>query len=146
VAPTHGHCLGHLHHQPPRAARLWNDLVRRHRRIRRLGWAWPSKARWQRWAKGRHPGLSAPSAPSAQQLIGECCEAVDSCRQLHRNGHTQARYPWRLRRYHDVIYTNQDARIREGQLILPHGKSGAVRIRLPETVTLPGRLMEVRLS
>ena len=125
------------------AARLWNDLVRRHHRIRRLGWMWPSKARWQRWAKGRYPGLSAQSA---QQLIGEFCEAVDSCRQLRRNGHGETRYPWRLRRYHDVIYTNQDARIREGRLILPHGKGGTLRIRLSRNVTLPGRLMEVRLS
>lgn len=125
------------------AARLWNDLVVRHHRIRRLAWRWPSKARWQRWAKGRYPGLSAQST---QQLIGEFCEAVDSCRQLRKNGQTEARYPWRLRRYHDVIYTNQDARIRDGYLILPHGQSGALRIRLPETITVPGRLMEVRLS
>lgn len=125
------------------AARLWGDLVTRHHRIRRLGWKWPSKARWQRWAKGRYPGLSAQSA---QQLIGEFCEAVDSCRQLRRHGHEQARYPWRKPRYHDVVYTNQDARIRDGRLILPHGKSGAVHIRLPKTVVLPGRLMEVRLS
>jgi putative transposase len=125
------------------AARLWNDMVRRHHRIRRLGWRWPSRIRWQRWAKGRYPGLSAQSA---QQITGEFCEAVDSCRQLRKNGHAEARYPWRLRRYHDVIYTNQDARIRDGHLMLPHGKSGALRIRLPGTVTLPGRLMEVRLS
>jgi putative transposase len=125
------------------AARLWNDMVRCHHRIRRLGWRWPSRIRWQRWAKGRYPGLSAQSA---QQVTGEFCEAVDSCRQLRKNGQSEARYPWRLRRYHDVIYTNQDARIRDGSLILPHGKSGALRIRLPGTMTFPGRLMEVRLS
>jgi len=125
------------------AARLWNDLVRRHHRIRRLGWKWPGKLRWERWARGRYPGLSAQSA---QQLIGEFCEAVNSCRQLRKNGQTEARYPWRLFRYHDVIYTNQDARIRDGRLVLPHGTSGTLRIRLPESLTLPGRLMEVRLS
>lgn len=125
------------------AARLWNDLVRRHHRIRRLHWRWPSKARWQRWAKGRYSGLSAQST---QQIIGEFCEAVDSCRHLRKNGQAEARYPWRLRRYHDVMYTNQDARLRDGRLILPHAKSGTLRIRLPESVTLPGRLMEVRLS
>jgi putative transposase len=81
-----------------------------------------------------------------QQIIGEFCEAIDSCRTLRRNGHAEARYPWRLRRYRDVIYANQDARIRDGKLMLPHGKSGTVRIRLPDTVTLPGRLMEVRRS
>src|SRR5258705_10526476 len=125
------------------AARLWSDLVIRHHRLRRLGWKWPSKARWQRWARGRYPGISAQSA---QQLIGEFCEAVESCRQLRKNGQTEARYPWRKPRYHDVVYTNQDARIRDGRLVLPHGTSGALRIRLPESVTLPGRLMEVRLS
>jgi hypothetical protein len=83
------------------AARLWNDLVVRHHRIRRLAWKWPSKARWQKWAKGRYPGLSAQST---QQIISECCEAVDSCRQLRKNAQTEARYPWRLRRYRDVVY------------------------------------------
>jgi hypothetical protein len=125
------------------AARLWNDLVRRHHRLRRLGWIWPSKARWQRWAKARYPGLSAQSA---QQIIGEFCEALDSRRQLRKNGHVEARYPWRLRRYHDVIYTNQDARIRDGYLILPHGMSGTLHIRLPSAIALPGRLLEVSLS
>jgi putative transposase len=125
------------------AERLWRDLVVRHHRIRRLGWKWPSKARWQRWSKGRYPGLSAQSA---QQLIGEFCEAVDSCRQLRKNGQTEARYPWRTPRYHDVVYTNQDARIREGRLVLPHGMSGTLRIRLPDTITLPERLMEVRMA
>jgi putative transposase len=125
------------------AARLWSDLVARHHRIRRLGWRWPSKARWQRWAKGRYPSISAQST---QQFIGEFCEAVDSCRQLRRNGQAEARYPWRKPHYHDVVYTNQDARLRDGRLVLPHGKSGTLRVRLPDTLTLPGRLMEARLS
>jgi transposase len=40
----------------------------------------------------------------------------------------------------------QNARIRDRRLLLPHGQSGTLRIRLPQAVTLPGRLMEVRLS
>ena len=71
---------------------------------------------------------------------------MDSCRQLRKKGQTEARYPWRKPRYHDVVYTNQDARLRNGQLVLPHGKSGTLRIRLPDSIMLPGRLMEVRLS
>lgn len=101
------------------AARLWNDLVRRHHRLRCLGWRWPSRIRWRQWAKGRYPGLSAQSA---QQVIGEFCEAVDSCRQLRKNGQIEARYPWRLRRYHDVVYTNQDARIRDKRSSCPTAK------------------------
>jgi hypothetical protein len=93
--------------------------------------------------KGHYPGLSAQSA---QQIIAECCEAVGSCRQLRRSGHAQASYPWMLRRYRDVVYTNQDARIRDWRLLLSHGTSGTLRIRLSATITLPGRLMEVHLS
>ena len=125
------------------AARLWGDLVVRHHRLRCLAWKWPSKGRWEKWARRKYPGLSAQSC---QQIIGEFCEAVDSTRQLRKNGHSAAAYPWRKPRYHDVVYTNQDARIREGYLHLPNGASGTVRIRMPDTITLPGRLMEVRLS
>lgn len=123
------------------AARLWGDLVERHHRIRRRNLKWPSKQRWQQWAKRRYPGLSAQSV---QQIIGEFCEAVNSARQLRKNGQSEARYPWRKPKYRDVVYTNQDARIRGGRLILPHGTSG--RLRIPIPVTLPGRLMEVRVS
>ena len=123
------------------AARLWADLVERHHRIRRRNLMWPSKQRWQQWAKGRYPGLSAQSV---QQIIGEFCEAVHSARQLRKNGQAEARYPWRKPKYRDVVYTNQDARIRNARLILPHGTSG--RLRVPVPISLPGRLMEVRVS
>jgi protein required for attachment to host cells len=123
------------------AARLWGDLVERHHRIRRRHLQWPSKQRWQQWAKGRYPGLSAQSV---QQIIGEFCEAVHSTRQLRQHGHDNARYPWKKLRYRDVVYTNQDARLRDGRVVLPHGTSG--RLRIPVSVALPGRLMEVRLS
>lgn len=122
------------------AARLWSDLVIRHQRIRRRNLRWPSKRRWEQWARGRYPGLSAQTT---QQLIGEFCEAVQSARQLRKNGQDTARYPWRMPRYRDVVYTNQDARIRGNRLILPNGTSGTLRI--PLAVSLPGRLMEVRL-
>lgn len=125
------------------AARLWGDLVERNHRLRRLNWTWPSKARWQRWAKGRYPGLSAQAV---QQIIAEFCEAVNATRQLRNNGHPEARYPWRKPRYRDVVYTNQDARLRNGWLLLPNGQSGTLRIRLPQGRPLPGRLMEVRLG
>ena len=45
-----------------------------------------------------------------------------------------------------MVYTNQDARIRDGRLILPHGTRGALHLRLPDTITLPGRRMAVRLA
>lgn len=124
------------------AAQLWNDLVERHFRIRRRNLKWPSKARWQGWAKKKYPHLIAQSA---QQIIGEFCEAVESSRQLRKKGH-EAKYPWRKSKYRDVIYTNQSAVIRKGYLTLPNGQAGKLRIKIPETLSLSGRLMEARLS
>lgn len=122
------------------AARLWGDLVDRHHRIRRLNWRWPTKERWQKWAKGRYPRLHSQSV---QQIIGEFCEAVNSTCQLRKNGHSEARYPWRKPRYRDVVYTNQGATLREGNVRLSNSDAGALYIRLP--FALPGRLMEARL-
>ncbi|MBC7814049.1 MAG: transposase [Burkholderiales bacterium] len=129
------------------AAHLWNDLVMRHARIRRLNWTWPTKGRWEQWGKRRYPNLHSQSV---QQIIGEFCEAVNATRQLRKNGHTEASYPFRLSRYHDVVYTNQAAHMVEGDghrlLVLPNGKAGRLKVRVPDHVKLPGRLMEIRLS
>jgi putative transposase len=129
------------------AARLWNALVKRHHRIRRLNWKWPTKKRWEGWAQRRFPHLHSQSV---QQGIQEFLEAINATRQLRRNGHAEAKYPWRLFHYRDIIYTNQAARVvedRQGRLlILPNGKSGRLATRIPKAVQFPGRLMEVRLA
>ena len=125
------------------AAHLWSDLVERHFRIRKANLKWPSENRWRKWAKGRFPNLHSQSV---QEIIGEFCEAVTSAYRLRRNGHTDAKYPWRRDTYRDVTYTNQGARLKDGYLILPNCKSGDLRVRLPDTVILPGRIMEVRLK
>jgi putative transposase len=125
------------------AGRLWSDLTERHFRLRRRNLKWPSKARWQQWARGRYPGLHSQSV---QQIIAEFCEAVESTRQRRKNGHAKAAYPWKKARYRDVVYTNQAPRFGDGWMLLPNGQSGTLRVRLPKDVALPGRLIEVRLA
>ncbi|HEX2618870.1 MAG TPA: transposase, partial [Phototrophicaceae bacterium] len=125
------------------AARLWNDMVERHARIRRLRWRYPSKSRWETWAKRRYPHLHSQTV---QQIIGEFCEAVNVTVQLRKKGQPEARYPWRKKRYRDTIYTNQAAKLRGDRLILPNGSAGDLKIRLPDKFELPGSLMEVRLT
>jgi putative transposase len=93
------------------------------------------------WVKRRYPNLSAQSA---QQTVSEFLEAVSSAKQLRRNGQPEARYPWRLLRYRDITYTNQDARVYGDFLRLPNGKAGALRIKI--SIAFPGRIKEVRLS
>jgi transposase len=128
------------------AARLWNAMVKRHHRIRRMNWQWPSKARWEQWSQKRFPDLHSQSV---QQIVKEFLEAVNAMRQLRKHGHTEANYPWKLLHYRDIIYTNQAARLVEDKgsrwLVLPNGKSGRLLVRVPQPVQFPGRLIEVRL-
>ncbi len=133
------------------AARLWADMVERHKRIRRRHLKWPSKGRWEAWAIGRYPLLLAQSV---QQTVGEFLEAIESTcelrkQQKERGEEPSASFPWKTSDYRDVVYTNQAAVIRNGQVVLPHGKPlGAarkLRIKIPKGLVLPGRLMEARL-
>jgi putative transposase len=58
-------------------------------------------------------------------------------------GFPEARLPWKKTQYRDTPYTNQAARVRKGNLLLPNGKAGTLQLPLPRE--LPGKLMEARL-
>ncbi|MBI5516017.1 MAG: hypothetical protein HY909_19700, partial [Deltaproteobacteria bacterium] len=94
------------------AAKLWNKLVSMHAVVRRFQWEWPSKARWERWARGRFPGLSAQSV---QQVVQDFCDtltATTKAREERKAAGEEStqQYPWRCQhRYRDVPYTNQEA-------------------------------------
>jgi putative transposase len=124
------------------AGRLWSWLVERHADIRRQSELWPSKADLFKEIKRQFPNLHSQSA---QQTVADFCEAVTSASALRKQG-APVEYPHKLMRYRQVIFTNQGARVRGNNLLLPCGAAGTLKVRIPETVTLPGRLMEVRLD
>lgn len=133
------------------AARLWNMMVEMHAVVRRLGWKWPTETQWRRWARGRFPAISAQSVQETIAAFLEALRATTAARkaQVAAGEEVTARYPWRARaRYRDVPYSNQTAKIRDGVLVLPHGKDKArvLRIPLPQGRALPGRLMEAQLG
>ncbi len=79
--------------------------------------------------------------------ILEFLGAIRSTTELRKNGHLEANYPWKKVKHRDVQYTNQAAKIRNGYLILPHGKIlEPHKIKLPKKLKLEGRLMGVRLK
>lgn len=129
------------------AARLWSRLVRLHARIRRSRWKWPTKAKLEKWAKGKFPGLHSQSV---QHVIDEFLEAVASSSSHRKAGNEQARYPWRQSRYRPVPFTNQAVRIKGDKILLPCGVVAGARaymtIRVPDGLVLPGRVMEARLE
>ena len=132
------------------AARLWAAMVTRHARIRRLGWKWPTRARWDKWARGKFPGIGSQSV---QQVIGEFLETVSAMTAKRKSEaasgtEVTARYPWRTKaKYRSVPYTNQCANVRGDVLVLSNGRhSTPLRIPLPADRPLPGRLMEASLA
>jgi putative transposase len=124
------------------AGHLWSWLVERHADARQQGGLWPSKADLRKEIKRQFPGLHSQSA---QLTVDDFCEAIASAESLRKKGEP-FEYPHKKIRYRQVIFTNQGARVRDGSLILPCGKAGNLTIRIPDGITLPGRLMEVRLN
>jgi hypothetical protein len=124
------------------SAAVWNWLVEAHADRRATGEPWPSKAEWQKRAKGRFPNLHSQSI---QQTIADFCEAVTATVVLRKKSRPDAQYPFKKPKYRCIIFTNQAAVIRDGCMTLPCGKAGKLHGRLPAEVTTPGRLMEVRL-
>gem|GEM_PF-807234 len=131
------------------AARLWNDLVSWHAQARQQhaadpSFRFPTSGEWEKRCQRQYPRLHSQSV---QQIIGEFLEAVKGCLELRKAGDKEARFPWKLRRFRDVPFTNMGARIRKGHVILPNGQAGELTVKLPKDAALPaGRLMEAKLS
>ncbi len=117
-------------------------MIESHKIARDSGEKWPGRYEWQKKAKKKFLDLNAQSVG---YVINEFCEAVSSTVVLRKNGSVDANYPCLMRKYRNVPFTNQSAKIRDGVLTLPCGRAGKLHIRMPEGVTIPGRLMEVRL-
>lgn len=129
------------------AAHLWARMTRLHARIRRANGKWPSEKAWRDWAKRKFPRLHSQSI---QEVIGEFLEAVNSCRAQRKAGDEDARYPWRRPRYRHVPFT-QTAVPKNGVVRLPCGRDEAgkrayLEVRVPDRITLPGRVVEGRLE
>ncbi len=110
--------------------------------MRASGELWPTKADWFKQAKRKFSNLNSQSV---QQTIADFCEAITATTVMRYGRRPDARYPFRKSKYRCVIFTNQSARIRDNTLTLPCGKAGKLRVRIPESVMIPGQLMEVRL-
>jgi len=124
------------------AGRLWSWLVERHADARQEGETWPGRDDLQKETKRQFPNLHSQSV---QMTVHDFLEAIASVEALRQRGEPYE-YPHRKLRYRQVIFNGQAARSRDGCLILPCGKAGKISIKIPDAVSFPGQVMEVRLN
>ncbi len=124
-------------------ARLWNDMVRTHKRIRRSRWKWPTLAAYDAHflrRKERYAGL--PSA-CIQQAVRKFFGNLQTTRTSREKG-LPARYPWRDRkRFQTVVFRGDLVSWSQGRLRLGGGNlSPALVIPMRED---PGRILKAEL-
>ena len=111
------------------AGKLWSRLVLLHHYCRKHQLKWPSSAKLQAHFKGRHNLHSQSAQAIIQKFVGN----VDATRTKRQRGDPAANYPWRQKRFANVVWKGQSVR-REGHyLVLPMGRGRQdLRVRLPE--------------
>lgn len=114
------------------SARLWNDMVRLHKYIRKRRWTWPSSGQYEKHFKGKY----SLHSQTVQALIKKFFANIDTTSENRKNGDTKARYPYRdQKRFHVVMYKESAIRIRGNRIILSNGKGQpTLKIKLPKTI------------
>ena len=108
---------------------LWTRLVKIHRFCRRRHRSWPTESQLKAHCKRCFPLHSQ----TVQAIIEKFCATLDGVRTKRKHGDSQARYPWRFRRYFNPIFKGKSLKFVGRQLLLPLGRRRAsLRVRLPE--------------
>lgn len=114
------------------SARLWCDMVKLHKYIRKRRWAWPYSGDFEKHFKGKY----ALHSQTIQALIKKFFANIDTTTENRRNGDKRARYPYRdKKRFQVVMYKASAIRTRGNRIILSNGKGQPkLVIKLPKCV------------
>ena len=126
------------------AARLWNDVVKLHKYIRKRHWKWPNKGQLEKHFKNKY----SLHSQTVQGLIAKFVACIDATRTKRKEGDKKARYPWRCeKRYQTVLWKGQALKRQGNRLILPMGKGRKpIRIKLPFDKLPAGKVVAAELS
>ena len=114
------------------SARLWRDMVKLHKYIRKRRWAWPYSGDFEKHFKGKY----ALHSQTIQALIKKFLANIDTTTEKRRNGDKRARYPYRdKKRFQVVMYKASAIRVRGNRIIFSNGKGQPkLVIKLPKHV------------
>lgn len=114
------------------SARLWNDMVRLHKYIRKRRWIWPSTGQYEKHFKGKY----SLHSQTVQALIKKFFANIETTSENRKNGDMKARYPYRDKKHFQVVMYKESAiRVRGNRIVLSNGKGqSTLKIKLPKTI------------
>ena len=116
------------------SARLWNDMVRLHKFIRKRHWKWPFKGDFEKHFKGKYTLHSQ----TIQALIKKFFANIETTSVNRKESDKKARYPYRDRKHFQIVMYKTSAIKKKGnRLIISNGK-GAKKliVRIPKNIPL----------
>ena len=87
------------------SARLWNDMVRLHKYIRKRRWTWPNSGQYEKHFKGRY----CLHSQTIQALIKKFFANIETTSENRKNGDKTARYPYRDQKRFQVVMYKESA-------------------------------------
>jgi putative transposase len=116
------------------AARLWNDMVRLHKFIRKRRWKWPFAGDFEKHFKGKYKLHSQ----TIQALIKKFFANIETTSENRKAGDKRARYPFRDRKHFQIVMYKASAIRKKGdRLVLSNGRgTKKLIVRLPKNLPL----------
>jgi len=128
-----------------KAGKLWTDLVKLHKFIRKRGfenpenWKWPTEPTFKNHFKGKYDLHSQ----TIQAIIEKFFANLDTIRILRKNGDKKARYPFRYRRQYNPIFKGQAIRLFGNRIRLPLKNKKYLWYTIPEN---EGKIVQAELG
>jgi putative transposase len=112
------------------SARLWCDMVKLHKYIRKRHWSWPHKCDYEKHYKGKY----ALHSQTIQALIKKFFANIEAAIESRNNGHKQARFPWRdQKRFQIVMYKASAIKLHGKYLVFSNGREQPkLKIKAPK--------------
>jgi len=114
------------------SARLWCDMVKLHKYIRKRQWAWPTPGSYEKHFKNKY----ALHSQTIQALIKKFFANIDTTTENRKNGDRKARYPFRdKKRFQVVMYKQSAIKVHGNHIILSNGKGNPkLKIKAPKVI------------
>lgn len=114
------------------SARLWVDMVKLHKFIRKRRWTWPFSGNFEKHFKGKYNLHSQ----TIQALIKKFFANIETTTENRKAGNRKARYPYRdKKRFQVVMYKASAIRRKGNRIILSNGKGvKKLIVRIPSNI------------